>query len=189
LGAVTETPTVSAYLQVVRGYDAIQTGVIFTAATVGLLASSLGAERFAKRRQQRTLIIVGFVITMVGVGVLIALVSGSPSAWAFAPGLLLIGFGLGGMLTPSVNIVQSAFGEDQQGEISGLSRSVSNLGSSLGTAIAGTILVAGLDKGAYAAAMATLAALGLIGLVAAVLLPRSPAPTRAAPLPQQPAER
>ena len=48
------------------------------------------------------------------------------------------------MLTPSVNVVQSSFREEQQGEISGLSRSVSNLGSSLGTAIAGTILVAGL---------------------------------------------
>ena len=47
------------------------------------------------------------------------------------------------MLTPSVNVVQSSFAEEQQGEISGLSRSVSNLGSSLGTAIAGTILVAG----------------------------------------------
>ena len=52
---------VAAYLQVVRGYDAIQTGVIFTAATVGLLASSLAAERFAKRRPQRTLIMAGFV--------------------------------------------------------------------------------------------------------------------------------
>ena len=40
---------VSAYLQVVRHYDAIQTGVIFTAATVGLLASSLAAARLAKR--------------------------------------------------------------------------------------------------------------------------------------------
>ena len=30
------------------------------------------------------------------------------SAWAFAPGLLLIGLGLGVMLTPSVNVVQSA---------------------------------------------------------------------------------
>jgi hypothetical protein len=48
------------------------------------------------------------------------------------------------MLTPSANVVQSAFPENLQGEISGLSRSVSNLGSSLGTAIAGTILVAGL---------------------------------------------
>ena len=49
--------------------------------------------------------------------------------------------GLGGMLTPPVNVVQSSFPEELQGEISGLSRSVSNLGSSLGAAIAGTILV------------------------------------------------
>ena len=163
---------VAAYLQVVRGYDAIETGVIFTAATVGLLLSSLGAERFAKRRAQRTLITVGFVITIIGVGILIAMVSGTPSPWAFAPGLFLIGFGLGGGLTPSVNIVQSSFSEQQQGEISGLSRSVSNLGSSLGTAIAGTILVAGLTDKAYAAAMITLAVIGVAGLVAAALLPR-----------------
>ena len=87
------------------------------------------------------------------------------------PGLFLIGLGLGLMLTPSVNIVQSSFGEELQGEISGLSRSVSNLGSSLGTAIAGTILVAGLSHGAYAAAMAALAAFGLVGLGVAFFLP------------------
>jgi len=40
---------VAAFLQVVRGYDAIQTGIIFTAETAGLLASSLAAERLAKR--------------------------------------------------------------------------------------------------------------------------------------------
>ena len=164
--------TVASYLQVVRGYDAIETGVIFTAATVGLLASSLGAERFAKRRAQRTLILAGFVITIIGIAVLIALVEAFDSAWAFVPGLLLIGFGLGAMLTPSVNIVQSSFSEDQQGEISGLSRSVSNLGSSMGTAIAGTIIVAGLSTGAYAAAMTSLAVAGLVGLAAAWFLPR-----------------
>jgi MFS family permease len=167
--------TVAAFLQTVRGYDAVQTGVIFTAATAGLLTSSLLAERFAKRREQRSLILAGFVITIVGVGVLLAVVKGSPSAWAFAPGLLLIGFGLGGMLTPSVNIVQGSFSDERQGEISGLSRSVSNLGSSLGTAIAGTILVAGPSKHSYAAAMITLAAIGLAGLGAAVLLPRTSA--------------
>lgn len=67
------------------------------------------------------------------------------------------------MLTPSVNIVQSSFPEARQGEISGLSRSVSNLGSTFGTAIAGTILVSGLSSGAYAAAMLTLAVLSLVG--------------------------
>jgi MFS family permease len=162
---------VSAYLQVVRGYNAIQTGVIFTAATGGILLSSLAAERLAKKYAQRTLIMAGFVTTIAGVAVLLALVNGSPSAWAFAPGLLLIGLGVGVMLTPSVNVVQSAFPEEQQGEISGLSRCISNLGSSLGTAVAGTILVSGLTNRAYGASMIVLAVIGIIGLGAALLLP------------------
>jgi MFS family permease len=162
---------VSAYLQVVRGYNAIQTGVIFTAATGGILVSSLAAERLAKKYAQRTLIMAGFIATIVGIAVMLALVDGSPSPWAFAPGLLLLGLGVGVMLTPSVNVVQSSFPEAQQGEISGLSRCVSNLGSSLGTAVAGTILVIGLDKGAYATAMIALALVGIIGLGAAILLP------------------
>ncbi len=168
--------TVSAYLQVVRGYSAIGTGVIFTAATVGLLASSLAAASFARRRRQRTLIMTGFCVTIVGIGVLIGLVYLTSKAWAFAPGLLLIGFGLGLMLTPSVNLVQSAFGESEQGEISGLSRSVSNLGSSLGTAIAGTILAANLVRGGYAAAMIVLGGFGLLGLAAAARLPAGERP-------------
>ncbi|MEU3861606.1 MFS transporter [Streptomyces sp. NPDC028722] len=171
--------TVAAYLQVVRGYDAIQTGVIFTAATLGLLVTSLSAEALARRRSQRTLITTGFVIAVAGVGVLVGLAGSFSTAWAFAPGLLLVGLGLGLMLTPSVNVVQSSFPEERQGEISGLSRSVSNLGSSFGTAIAGTILVAGLSKGAYAVAMITLAVIGLGGLAAGALLPRTPAPAAA----------
>jgi MFS family permease len=167
---------VAAYLQVVRGYNAIETGVIFTAATGGILLSSLAAERLAKRFPQRTLIMAGFGATVAGIAVLLALVKGSPSPWAFAPGLLFIGLGVGVMLTPSVNVVQSAFPEAQQGEISGLSRSVSNLGSSLGTAVAGTILVAGLDKHAYAAAMIVLAFIAVVGLGAAVLLPNYSVP-------------
>jgi Na+/melibiose symporter-like transporter len=167
--------TVAAYLQVVRHYDAIQTGVIFTAATVGVLLSSLAARPLARRFLQRTLIASGFVITIVGIVVLLVLVKGHPGVWYFAPGLFLIGTGLGLMLTPSVNVVQSSFPEVQQGEISGLSRSVSNLGSCLGTAVAGTILVAGLadPKRSYGIAMIALGATGLIGLGAALLLPRA----------------
>ncbi|MFI1996384.1 MFS transporter [Actinoplanes sp. NPDC020271] len=176
---------VSAYLQVERGYNAIETGVVFTATTAGLLLSSLAAERFAKRRAQRTLILVGFLITVVGTVLLLTLVFASDSVWAFIPGLFVIGFGLGGMLTPSVNVVQSAFGEELQGEISGLSRSVSNLGSALGGAVAGTILVAGLGTQpgtAYALAMGAVAVAGAIGLVAAWFLPDRAAPA-AAPAP------
>ena len=167
---------VAVFLQTVRGYNAIETGVIFTAATVGVLVSSLAAERLAKRRPQRTLIMAGFVVTVAGIGLLLALVGASSRVVAFAPGLLLIGLGLGTMLTPSVNVVQSSFPERLQGEISGLSRSVSNLGSSFGTAIAGTILVSDLASGntSYVLAMVFLAVLALIGLAAAILLPTTP---------------
>ena len=172
---------VSAYLQVVRHYNAIQTGVIFTAATVGILLASLAAGPLARRYQQRSLIIVGFVVAIAGIIVLIVMVRGNPSPWAFAPGLFLLGTGVGIMLTPSVNVVQSAFPENLQGEISGLSRSISNLGSSVGTAIAGTILVAGLadPKRSYAVAMIVLAVMGLIGLAATIFIPSAQAPASA----------
>ncbi|MGW6172978.1 MFS transporter [Arthrobacter sp. NPDC055138] len=171
---------VASFLQVVRGYNAIETGVIFTAATIGLLASSLAAGPLSKKFAQRTLIVTGFALT--GAGMLLGLwiVQGTQVAWAFAPGLLLTGLGVGLMLTPSVNVVQSSFPESKQGEISGLSRSVSNLGSSLGTAIAGTILVAGIAStpGAnYALSTIVLVVVGVIGLVAALFIPRKiPAP-------------
>jgi len=170
---------VAVFLQTVRGYNAIETGVIFTAATLGVLVSSLAAERLAQRYEQKTLIYVGFAVTVAGIGVLLALVGASSRVVAFAPGLLMIGLGLGVMLTPSVNVVQSSFPEEQQGEISGLSRSVSNLGSSFGTAIAGTILVSDLASGnsSYVLAMITLGALGLVGLAAALKLPAEPVPT------------
>ena len=170
------TFTVSVFLQTERGFSAIKTGVIFTAATAGILISSLAAERLAKKYAQRTLIRAGFIVTIAGVGLLLGLVKSSSHIWAFVPGLLVIGLGLGVMLTPSVNVVQSSFPEQKQGEISGLSRSVSNLGSSLGTAIVGTILVSDLASGnrSYVLAMVALAVIGVIGLAAAMVLPASP---------------
>jgi MFS family permease len=164
---------VSVFLQTVRGYNAIGTGLVFTAATVGILVSSLAAKRLAKKYSQRTLIVTGFVVTLAGIALLLGFVHASSRVVAFVPGLLLIGLGLGVMLTPSVNVVQSSFPEEVQGEISGLSRSVSNLGSTFGTAIAGTILVSVVATGtrSYVVAMIALAVFGLIGLGAAWLLP------------------
>ena len=169
---------VSVFLQEVRGYNAIQTGVVFTAATVGILLSSFAQQRLAKQFAQRTLIIAGFVVTLAGIGLLLAFVHTSSRVVAFVPGLFLIGLGVGGMLTPSVNVVQSSFPEELQGEISGLSRAISNLGSSFGTAIAGTILVSVVAPGtrSYAVALIVLVGIGLLGLVAALLLPAKAEP-------------
>jgi MFS family permease len=89
----------------------------------------------------------------------------------FVPGLFLLGAGTGIMLTSSVNVVQSAFPEEDQSEISGLSRSISNLGSSLGTSIVGSVLLISIAK-TFGAALIVLVVMGVIGLVAALFLPR-----------------
>ncbi len=147
-------------------------------ATAGLLAASAGADRFARRHPQRWLIIAGFMVTALGMALLLLLVRAHSGIITWIPGLLLFGGGVGVMLTSSVNVVQSSFPESDQGNISGLSRSVSNLGSSFGTALVGSILVAvKLPAGKpFAAGLATMLVLALIGLVLAVLIPRKPAP-------------
>jgi len=163
---------ISVFLQTVRGYNAIETGLALTPATIGILLSSALAGRLAKRRPQSILIRAGFGITIVGTLLLLLLGNTTTNVLAMIPGLLLIGMGVGVMLTSSVNVVQSAFPESDQGEISGLSRSVSNLGSSLGTAIVGSVLVISLPGSHnYAAALITMVVIGCLGLLAAFLLP------------------
>jgi hypothetical protein len=100
-----------------------------------------------KKYSQRTIIRAGFVIALTGILLLLLLVGSTSSVLFFIPGLLLIGFGAGSMLTVSVNLVQSSVPENDQGALSGVSRSVSNLGSSMGTAIAGAVLISALVSG------------------------------------------
>lgn len=58
--------------------------------------------------------------------------------------MLLIGAGLGLYIAPVTNLAMSAVSEKWQNEYSGASRSLSNLGSSLGTSVAGALLIAGM---------------------------------------------
>jgi len=168
--------TTSVYLQEVDHYNAVQTGLMLTPATFGILVASAGADRFARRHSQRWLIIAGFLGTALGMILLLLLVRAHSGIATWVPGLLLFGAGIGIMLTSSVNVVQSSFPSDDQGDISGLSRSVSNLGSSLGTALVGSVLVAvKLPEGRpFAVAQLVMLVVTLIGLVIAVLIPREP---------------
>jgi MFS family permease len=167
---------VSVFIQQVRGYTAIQTGLLLTPATIGVLLTAGAASRLARRRSQAILIRAGFVSTAAGMALLLALVREQSSVFSFVPGLFLVGAGVGVMLTSSVNVVQSSFPEADQNGISGLSRSISNLGSSLGTALAGSILVAASFPGGkpFALATITLLVIALIGLVAAMFIRQEP---------------
>ena len=163
---------ISVYLQQARGFSAIQTGLLLMPATVGLLLSSAAAPRMARRHTQRRLIRFGFFLTALGLGLLLALGGTRPSLWSFLPGLFVMGLGVGIMLTASVNLVQSAWPESEQGDISGVSRSVSNLGSSLGVAIAGSLVAGAIPGGGqYFWALVIVSGFALVGWVAALLIP------------------
>jgi MFS family permease len=138
---------VSVFLQVSRGYNAIETGLALIPSTAGILISSALVGSLVKKHAQRTIIRAGFVIAFAGTILLLLLADATSSILLFAPGLFLIGFGAGIMLTASVNVVQSSVPEADQGALSGVSRSVSNLGSSMGSAIAGAVLVSALIAG------------------------------------------
>jgi len=173
------------------GLAAVAASAVAVAGVTGVqdvasfVAISAGAERFARRHPQRWLIIAGFLATAAGMILLLVLVRAHAGIWRWIPGLLLFGAGVGVMLTSSVNVVQSSFPDADQGEISGLSRSVSNLGSSLGTALVGSVLVAvKLPEGKpFAVALTTMLVIALIGLVLAVLIPRQPTQATPAPSP------
>jgi MFS family permease len=163
---------ISVFVQTIRGLSSIMTGVVLTPATIGILITGSLAGRFERKgRMQKRLIIGGFIMTITGVLLLLLMVSETNSLVNFVPGLFLIGAGMGIMLTSSVNIVQSAFPEEDQSEISGLSRSISNLGSSLGTSIVGSVLLISIAN-TFGTALVVLIIIGAIGLVAAFLLPR-----------------
>jgi predicted MFS family arabinose efflux permease len=175
---------VSVFLQTVRGYSAIETGLVLSASTVGIILSSGIAGRLARRRPQVFLIRGGFICFVAGILLMLAIADATSDIWTFLPGLFLAGFGIGVMLTSSVNVVQSSWSEQDQGEISGLSRSVSNLGSSLGTALVGSVLVStafsGQGNDEYRAALIVMAVIGFIGLVAALMIPRNVMPAQGA---------
>lgn len=165
--------SLSVAFQTVRHFTAVETGLILTASTVGILLTAGLAARLARRRSQRLLVRGGFIMTILGT-LLLFLGSETSPIINFIPGLFLIGAGIGIMLTSSVNVVQSAFPEKDQGEISGLSRSISNLGSSFGVSIVGSIIVSAAlpNFGPYALAVLVMVGIAVIGLVAAMLIPK-----------------
>jgi MFS family permease len=138
---------VSVFLQVTFEFNAIETGLMLMPAILGILFFSRRAGKIASRYSHRAIIQAGFLVVTAGVVALLLMVDPDGSAWRFIPGLFLVGSGIGLIMPASVDLVQSSASETDQGEISGVSRSASNFGSALGTAIAGAVLVSALITG------------------------------------------
>jgi MFS family permease len=138
---------ISVFLQVTYGFSAIMTGFTLIPAIIGLMFFSRRAGTLSKKYPNRAIMQAGFLIVELGALLLYLMVNPAGEAWRFIPGLLLIGAGIGMIMPASVNVVQSSATEEDQGSISGVSRSASNFGSSMGTAVAGAVLVSTLISG------------------------------------------
>ena len=179
---------VTVFVQQALGLNAVQSGLVMLPAIIGLLVLSRRASPLAERFSLRFIMQVGFVVAEIGILLLVLLADQHGSAWRFAPGLLLLGSGMGLIMPASVTFVQSTSPEQDQAAISGVSRSASNLGSSLGTAVAGSIMVVAVAGGAnYQRALAFsligVAGASLIGFIATFFIPerRATSPAKGVP--------
>jgi MFS family permease len=169
---------ITLFVQQALGLNAIQSGVTMMPAIIGLILLSRRASKLASKFSLRTVIQAGFVVAEVGILLIVLFADQDGSAWLLAPGIFLLGAGVGLIMPASVTYVQSTSPEKDQAAISGVSRSASNLGSSLGTAVAGSIFVVALSgtsdyDRAFALACIAVAVASLIGLVAAFFMPNT----------------
>jgi MFS family permease len=136
--------TVPLFLQIVQGLDALETGVRMLPASVGLFTSALLGSALAKRFPPRTLVRAGLATTFVATLLLLDTVSVTLDDSAFLIAMGVLGIGMGLIVSQLGNVVQSAVGDDDRSEAGGLQNTAAQLGSSLGTALLGAIVISGL---------------------------------------------
>ena len=135
------------YLQVVLGLDAFETGKRLLPLSVAMLVFALLGPRLAARRSPRTVAQLGLVAVSVGAGVMLATLDVTLNDTGFKVALALIGAGAGLLASQLGNVIMSSVPQSKSSEGGGLQGTAQNLGSSLGTAIIGAVLLASLATG------------------------------------------
>ena len=136
--------TVPLFLQIVLGLDALETGVRMLPASIGLFVSALLGSALAKRFPPRLMVRTGLAVVFVATLLLLDTVDTELDNAAFLVAMGVLGVGMGLMLSQLGNVVQSAIGDDDRSEAGGLQNTAQQLGSSLGTALLGAIVISGL---------------------------------------------
>jgi MFS family permease len=135
------------YLQVVLGLDAFETGKCLLPLSVAMLVFALLGPRIAARRSPRTVAQLGLVAVSIGAAVMLATLDVKLHDSGFKVALALIGAGAGLLASQLGNVIMSAVAPTQTSEAGGLQGTAQNLGSSLGTAIIGAVLLGSLATG------------------------------------------
>jgi EmrB/QacA subfamily drug resistance transporter len=136
--------TIPLYLQIVQGLDALETGVQMLPASAGLFLAAIAGSALAKRFAPRPLVRVGLLVVLLAIVMLLATIEPELDSEAFLAATGVLGIGMGLIVSQLGNVVQSAVGDDDRSEAGGLQNTAQQLGSSLGTALLGAIVISGL---------------------------------------------
>ena len=139
------------FLQAVIGADAFTTGLILMPLTVGLLIFSLVASKISGRLSHRTIIAMGFLVALLGALILRSQFTLNAQLIDLVPGMFCLGVGLGLSIPLTADVILTSAGDEKQADASGFMSTAANLGSSMGTAVIGVILILGAISGMYAA--------------------------------------
>jgi MFS family permease len=135
------------YLQVVLGLDAFETGKRLLPLSLAMLVFALLGPRLAARRSPRTVAQLGLVAVSIGALVMLGTLDVELHDTGFKIALVLIGAGAGLLASQLGNVIMSSVPPAKTNEGGGLQGTAQNLGSSLGTAIIGAVLLASLATG------------------------------------------
>jgi MFS family permease len=132
------------FLSVALGLSAIDTGIKLTPLSVTMLLGAAGVPRFFPSASPRRVVGIGFVAVLVGIVALIGGIDVDASAEVVTVPLLAIGLGLGALASQLGAVTVSAAPEELAPEVGGLQNTASQFGASLGTALAGSVLIGAL---------------------------------------------
>ena len=134
------------YLSVALGLSALSTGARILPLSLTLLAAAILIPRFLPDVSPRRVVRLGVLALLAGAVVLMAALDVDADASVVTVPLLLIGLGMGALASQLGSVTVSAVPKAQTAEVGGVQNAVTNLGASMGTALAGSILIATLTS-------------------------------------------
>jgi MFS transporter len=132
------------YLSVCLGLSAIDTGVRILPLSITLLAAAIGVPRLFPTASPRLVVRSGLFALLGGTVFLLAKLHPDSGAEIVLVPMLLIGLGIGALASQLGAVTVSAVPDEQSTEVGGVQNTMTNLGASIGTALAGSILFATL---------------------------------------------
>ena len=136
--------TVPLFLSVALGLTALETGVRLLPLSVALLLTAVAIPKYRPQAAPRTVVRWGLIALLAGVVSLVAALEVGVGPEIVAVPMLLTGLGVGALASQLGAVTVSAVPDKETGEVGGLQNTMTNLGASLGTALAGSILIAAL---------------------------------------------